>query len=250
MQRLAAIDHAEERDDGGGAIAASRPGNQLREGAQRSGFQHAFGKSLWEYFGDHPDRGATFADAMRQMTRFDLAGIVRGYPWPRRGVICDVAGGKGHLLAAILEHRPKTRGILLDAPDVIEQADSFLRGRAISDRIECRAGDLFGELDARADVYTMKWILHDWGDDACRGILARLRATMPSGSRVVTIDVHHERSRPDGFTPMLDLLMLVCCEGGRERSPQEIHALMRDAGLKPGRVRHTGFTMLVEGIAP
>ena len=49
---------------------------------------------------------------------------------------------------------------------------------------------------------------------------------------------------------MLDLLMLVCCEGGRERSPQEIHALMRDAGLKPGRVRHTGFTMLVEGIAP
>jgi hypothetical protein len=50
--------------------------------------------------------------------------------------------------------------------------------------------------------------------------------------------------------PMTDILMLVCCEGGRERSPQEVHGLMRDAGLTPGRVRHTGLTMLVEGIAP
>ena len=94
-----------------------------------------------------------------------------------------------------------------------------------------REGDLFGELDARADVYTMKWILHDWGDDACRGILTRLRATMPSGAKVVTIDPHHERTRPDGLTPMMDLLMLVCCEGGRERSPQEVHAL---PGSNPG----------------
>jgi hypothetical protein len=223
---------------------------QLRDGAQPSGYQRAFGKSAWEYFGDHPDMGATFADAMRQMTEFDLAGIVRAYPWPRRGVICDVAGGVGLLLASILDRRPRARGILLDAPDVIEQADGFLRGRGMGDRIERREGDLFGELNARADVYTMKWILHDWSDDACRDILTRLRKTMPSGSRVVAIDLHHERSRPDGFTPLLDLQMLVCCEGGRERSPQEVHALMRDAGLEPGRVRHAGMTALVEGVAP
>ena len=223
---------------------------QLREGAKLSGFQHAFDKSLWEHFGDRPALGATFADAMRQLTEFDLAGIVRAYPWPKRGVICDVAGGVGHLLAAILDRRPRARGILLDAPDVIEQADGFLRGRGMADRIDRREGDLFGELDARADVYTMKWILHDWSDDACRDILKRLRSTMPSGAKVVTIDPHHERTRPDGVTPMMDLLMLVCCEGGRERSPQEVHALMRDAGLKPGRVRHAGMMMLVEGVAP
>lgn len=39
-------------------------------------------------------------------------------------------------------------------------------------------------------------------------------------------------------------------EGGRERSPQEVNGLMRDAALTPARVRHTGLTMLVEGIAP
>jgi hypothetical protein len=232
------------------AAAYGHYDSQLREGAEPSGYYRAFDKSMWDYFGDHPDIGATFADAMRQITAFDLAGIVGAYPWPRRGVVCDVAGGVGHLLAAILDRRPQARGILIDSPDVIEQADDFLRGRGMGDRIERRAGDLFGELDPRADVYTMKWILHDWSDDTCRGILTRLRNTMPSGAKVVTIDPHHEKSRPDSVTPMMDLLMLVCCEGGRERSPHEVHALMRDAGLKPGRVRHAGLMMLVEGIAP
>jgi hypothetical protein len=222
---------------------------QLRDGDESSGYQRAFGKTLWEYFGDHPDVRAAFADAMRQMTEIDLAGLVRAYPWPQRGVVCDIAGGVGHMLAAILDHRPDARGILLDSPEVIEQADGYLRQRGLADRIERRAGDLFGELDARADVYTMKWILHDWGDDACRDILKRVRATMPSGSKVVTIDWHHERGRPNPSTPVCDMLMLACCEGGRERSPQEVHDLMRDAGLTPGRVRHSGLTMLVEGIA-
>ncbi|MFI5506851.1 methyltransferase [Mycobacterium sp. NPDC051804] len=223
---------------------------QLREGGENSGYRRAFGKSMWNYFGDHPEVGATFADAMRQMTEIDLAGLVRAYPWPRGGVICDVAGGIGHMLAAILEHRPDARGILLDSPDVIEQAEGYLRERGLADRIERRTGDLFGELDAHADVYTMKWILHDWGDDTCRDILKRVRATMPSGSRLVTIDWHHERGRPNLSTPVCDILMVVCCEGGRERSPQQVQDLMRDAGLTPGRVRHHGLTMLVEGIAP
>ena len=223
---------------------------QLREGAQPSGHQRAFGKSVWEYFGERPAAGARFADAMRQLTAIDLAAMVRAYPWPRRGVICDVGGGIGHLLAAILERRRGVRGILLDAPEVIEEADDFLRARGLADRIERRAGDLFGDLDARADIYTMKWILHDWSDDACRDILGRVRATMPSGSKLVTIDLDREPGRPNSHTSMMDLLMLVFCEGGHERSPHEVHALMRDAGLTPGRVRHSGFTMLVEGVAP
>jgi urease gamma subunit len=223
---------------------------QLREGAQPSGHQRAHGMSVWEYFSQRPAAGARFSEAMRQLTAMDLRATVRAYPWPRRGVICDVAGGIGHLLTAILERRRRARGILLDAPEVIEEADGFLRARGMADRVERRPGDLFGELDARADVYIMKWILHDWSDDACREILARVRATMPSGSKLVTIDLDREPHRPNPLTPMTDLLMLVTCEGGRERSPQEVHGLMHDAGLKPGRIRHAGLTMLVEGVAP
>ena len=96
----------------------------------------------------------------------------------------------------------------------------------------------------------MKWIMHDWSDQVCRDILARVRATMPSGSTLVTIDLHHEARHPNALTCTTDVLMLATCEGGRERSPQQIHALMRAAGLIPGRVRHFGPTMLVEATAP
>jgi hypothetical protein len=222
---------------------------QLREGAEPSGHRRAFGNSVWEYFGEHQDEGARFGEAMRQLTAIDIDALARSYPWPREGVICDVAGGIGTLLAAILERRAGARGILLDAPEVLTEAEDFLRSRGVADRIERRAGDLFGELDARADVYVLKWILHDWSDEACRGILRRLRATMPAGSRVVVIDLHLEPNRPSPLSSMTDLLMLVECEGGRERSPAEVHGLMRDAEITPGRVRHAGLHMVVEGVA-
>lgn len=231
------------------AAAHAELGGQLREGAEPSGHRRAYGNSMWEYFGEHPDEGARFGEAMRELTAIDLAALARCYPWPREGVICDVGGGIGTLLAAILKRRAGARGILVDSPDVLGEAEGFLRERGVGDRIERRAGDLFGEIDARADVYVLKWILHDWSDEACREILRRVRATMPAGSRLVAIDQHLERGRPSPVSSMVDLLMLVECEGGRERSPEEVHGLMRDAGLAPGRVRHSGLHMVVEGVA-
>jgi hypothetical protein len=222
---------------------------QLREGAEPSGHRRAFGNSVWEYFGEHPEEGTRFATAMRELTAIDLGSLVRAYPWPREGTICDVAGGIGTLLAAILERRTSARGILLDAPEVLVEAEDFLRSRGVADRVQSQTGDLFGEIDAQADVYVLKWILHDWSDAACTDILARLHATMPTGSKVVTIDQHLEPGRPSPVTSMVDLLMLVECEGGRERSPEQVHRLMEEAGLAPGRVRHAGLHMIVEGIA-
>jgi hypothetical protein len=65
----------------------------------------------------------------------------------------------------------------------------------------------------------------------------------------VAIDQSLDPDHPNPITPMVDLHMLVECEGGRERSPEEVHALMRDADLVPGSVRHAGLHMLVEGVA-
>ncbi len=222
---------------------------QLHGGSEPSGHRRAFGDSVWDYFGDHPDEGERFGQAMRELTAVDVAAIARAYPWPRRGVICDVAGGIGSLLAAILERRPRARGILLDVAEVTAEGERFLSSRGLGDRVEVRQGDLFGELDARADVYLLKWILHDWSDSVCREILGRVRATMPSGAKVVCIDQHLDRDRPSAISSMVDLHMMVECEGGRERSPREVHELMRASGLRPGRVRHSGLHMLVEGVA-
>jgi hypothetical protein len=223
--------------------------HQLRDGAEPSGFHRVHGSSVWEYFGRHPEQGAQFGAAMRELTAIDLANLVRAYPWPERGRVCDVAGGIGTLLAEILKARPQAEGVLIDAPEVLAEAEAFLTERGVFERVELSPGNFFGELNAEADVYLMKWILHDWSDAHCQDILRRVRATMPPGSRLVVIDQHLPPNGPNAIGSLIDLHMLVECEGGRERDPSQIHSLMRSAGLKPGKVRHAGLQMLVEGVA-
>jgi hypothetical protein len=222
---------------------------QLHEGPEPSGHRRAFGDSVWDHFAKHPQQGERFGAAMREMTAIDIGALALAYPWPRRGVICDVAGGIGGLLGAILKRRAKARGVLIDAPEIAEQGRAYLDSLGVGDRVEIRGGDLFGGLRAQADVYVLKWILHDWSDETCHDILTRVRATMPGGARIVCIDQHLDRDQPSATSSMVDLHMMVECEGGRERSPAEVHELMRGAGLRPGRVRHSGLHMLVEGIA-
>jgi O-methyltransferase len=223
--------------------------DQIREGAEPSGHRRAFGDSVWEHFEKHPDEGARFARAMREMTAVDVAALARAYPWPRRGVICDVAGGIGTLLAEILARRARARGILVEENAVLAEAERYLDDRGVNARVERIPGDLFGELKAQADVYVLKWILHDWNDDACVQMLHNIRATMPPGAKVVSIDQRLKPTFANPVTNMVDLHMLVECEGGRERTPQQVHRLMAEVGLKPGKVRHAGFHMLVEGKA-
>ena len=109
----------------------------------KAAFPRVHGRSVWQWFAEHPDEERVFAGGMRAGTTQDAPFIVNGYPWPDAGVICDVAGGVGTLLAAILDARPGLRGVLVDAPGVLAEADGWLSGRGLRDRVELAEGDIF-----------------------------------------------------------------------------------------------------------
>lgn len=220
--------------------------SSVRDG--QPSFPAVHGRSTWEHFAAHPEEGSTFAEAMLELSRLTLAWIERGYPWPERGVVCDVAGGSGPVLAAILVRRPAVRGILVEAPEILASADEHLRAEGVRHRVELVEGDLFGRIDAVADVYLVKDILHDYDDERCRSLLATIAAAMPVGARLVVVETALERSDPDPIAAPLDLHMLTQCDGGRQRSIAEIGALLRGAGLRVGTARQTGGPALVEAI--
>jgi O-methyltransferase len=91
-------------------------------------------------------------------------------------------------------------------------------------------------------------VLHDWDDATSARILAAVRATMAPGSRLVVIEQLQERNKPHPFATLSDIQMLTQCVDGRERSREELQALLAGAGLKPGRVERTGIGALVEGV--
>ena len=215
----------------------------------KAAFPRVHGVSVWQWFAEHPEEERAFAGGMQAATEVDAPFIVNGYPWPDSGVVCDVAGGVGTLLAAILDSRPGVRGVLVDGPGVLAEAEGWLAGRGIRERVELSEGDIFASLDAKADAYVLKNILHDWDDQACATILSTVRAAMPEGSRLVIVEYLQERNRPHVVASMSDIQMMNVCDDGRERSADELQALLAGAGLRPGAVHRTGGPALVEGLA-
>lgn len=219
----------------------------LRSGAPS--FSAVHGKTVWEHFAEHPDEERLFAATMRALTGPASPEIVAGYPWPQDGVVCDVAGGTGTLLAAILQSRPALRGVLVDVQAVLDEAGGLLAAEGVADRVQLSPGDIFNSLDAVADVYVLKDVLHDWDDERCLQILRTVRAAMAPGSRVVIVGPLQERDVADEIASLIDVQMLTQCEGGRQRSVAELQALLSAAGLEPGLAHRSAVIGFVEAVA-
>jgi hypothetical protein len=198
-----------------------------------SAFRRVHAMSMFDWFNDHPEEGAHFSAGLGGLTRAEAPAIITGYPFPKHGVICDIAGGRGILLAEILSTHPGLRGVLVESPQVLEQARSYLHEQNLADRVELIEGDLFGNLNVTADLYLLKWILHDWDDRACEKILRAVADTMPPGARLLTIEGEQDHTTVHPRFSMLDLSMLVHTEGGKERSADQLTNLISGSGLVP-----------------
>jgi hypothetical protein len=210
-------------------------------------FRHRYGMDVFTWYKQNPERGAIFDGAMGDHSRAQLAALLAAYDFRGISHLVDVGGGRGMLLQTVLAAYPDLRGTVFDQPQVVA-------GAAIPPELEGRlslqGGDFFSEAPAGADAYLLKHIIHDWGDDACRTILERIRAAMAPGARVLVV----EQVIPPGNGPfpgkLLDLNMLVMSEGGRERTPQEYAQLLESAGLQLQRIVPTpGPVSVVEAVA-
>ncbi len=212
-------------------------------------FRHVHGADPWEYRSRHPEEGAVFDRAMTAMSRRMAQATISAHDFSRYGRVVDVGGGHGAMLAAVLAAHPAARGILFDQPSVVAGAAEVLRGAGVAERCEVVGGDFFERVPGGGDAYLLKTVLHDWDDATSARILSAVRATMPPGSRVVLVEQFQPRNRPHPFTSLTDLQMLTQTDGGRERSRDELRALLAGAGLTPTRVVRVGINALVEGVA-
>lgn len=202
-------------------------------------WEQVHGTPLFPYlFGENPELGATFARAMTGFSNATIPAILAAYDFSQTSVIADIAGGYGHTLAAILQANPQARGILFDAPDVLEDAPAQLEADGVSDRVELVAGDFHEAVPAGADLYLLKHVIHDWDDERARGILANVRDAMGEDGRILIADVVLTEGDAPHFGKVMDLEMLLI-PGGVERTDLEFHELVEPVGLKVERVLPT-----------
>jgi hypothetical protein len=207
-----------------------RLGETLRTG--RTAFDAAFGHSFFEYLARHPEIGARFDASMALMSAPENAALAAAYPF--RGTVVDVGGGRGGLLAAILEAHAGVRGILYDQPSVLRDEQALLvTGHA--GRCALVAGDFFESVPGGADLYVLKRILHDWDDADAIRILRACRAAMQPAARILVIDAVLKPGNDPDPNKMLDVGIMALTHG-RERTAAEFERLLDAAGLKLARI--------------
>lgn len=145
--------------------------------------------------------------------------------------LVDVGGNVGHDLAEFLAKHPSAPGrlVLQDLPVVIGQ----IKPGSLDARIEPRGYDFHAEQPVRgARAYYIHSVLHDWPDDVCASILARVTAAMrPGYSRLL---VNENVIPPIGAnwqTTGLDVMMLALF-ASEERTEAHWRTLLEGAGLR------------------
>ncbi|OTA52207.1 S-adenosyl-L-methionine-dependent methyltransferase [Hypoxylon sp. EC38] len=244
-----------------GDIRSGRNGSPGR----KSAYPGVFGTTLEKTCGDADDRTLIHRP---EHAIFGLAmvggGRVSGqahlyesdYPWASLGsaTIVDVGGGVGGFALQLLRLYPELRVVIQDRAPVLEQAQRDVWPKenpaaVQSGRVKFTPLDFF-QLNPikHADVYWLRYVLHDWPDDDCVKILGAIKPAMGPRSRVLLCDqvmnttagCDELRRAPEPlpanwgyftrYAHQRDLAMMSVING-IERTPAQLRNIVERAGL-------------------
>lgn len=174
-----------------------------------------------------------FNEVMSGGTRLAGRAIAALYDFSRFGMVVDLGGRDGTLLAAILATAASARGVVLDLPEGVEGAPARLAREGVAERCDVVAGDFLVEVPP-GDCIVAKNILHNWQDDDAATILRNCRAAIAPAGRLLIV----EPVLPDVVVPsdpklgpvLAGDLNLLVTTGGLERTAREYERLLRSAG--------------------
>ena len=106
------------------------------------------------------------------------------------------------------------------------------------------AGDFLQSVPPGCDAYILRNVLQDWSDEQAHTILTRCHRAMSDRGTLLLIGRLLEPGHAPHPSKFTDMTMMVLT-GGRERTTEEIRALLSCAGFVVGSVTTTRSTMAV-----
>jgi hypothetical protein len=213
----------------------------------KSGIEEAFGINVFQYLGGHPGDLTVFQGAMTGFSSVQSPAAVEAYDFSPFKRIIDVAGGHGALLAHILRAAPQATGVVFELPEVAADGPEHAKSHGLADRMEFIAGDMFESVPPGGDLYVLKYIVHDWGDESAKKFLTNIRKNIKPEGKLIAIDAVIAPGPHIG--KIFDAYMEVLMPGGVERTEEEFAALYASCGFKLTRVIPTGsYLSIIEGV--
>src|SRR6201993_2089531 len=208
--------------------------HSLRTGESAFAKRHADG--VFAYLAKNPEESRIFDAAMTSKSHRDIAALLPAYDFSQFATIADIAGGRGHLLRAILKGSPKIQGILFDQPHVVAEVSP-----APGEKLSVVAGSFFVDPMPEADAYLLMNIIHDWADVESIKILSAIRRDMPRHACVLIIETVVPQTPGPHLSKELDIAMMAL-PGGMERTQEEYVDLASKSALR--------LKLIVETMSP
>ena len=145
-------------------------------------------ETIYEIFAKDTERASRWARGMQVFTerpQFNLSYVTDHYDWESLGSaqVVDVGGSQGHVSLALAR---KFENLSLIVQDMERVVGNMTAPEDLQGRIKFMAHDLFAQQPVQgADVYYLRWILHNWSDKYCILILRALVPALKPGAKVI-----------------------------------------------------------------
>ncbi|KAK8017139.1 O-methyltransferase [Apiospora marii] len=200
--------------------------------------------TIYEAFAQDTARAERWAKGMAvfsERPQFSLSYVTDYYDWAALGPeaqVVDVGGSQGHVSMALATRFPNLRTVVQDMESVVDKAtaaaDQQEEELRLGDRCSFMAHDLFAPQPVKgADVYFLRWVLHNWSDKYCLLILRALVPALRPGARVLIQESLMPEPGAIAIWKEKNLratdLNMAAAFNSQERTVAEFESLMRQA---------------------
>jgi hypothetical protein len=193
----------------------------------QSALDEALGMETYAYLQQNPAEAAVFDAAMSSVSGRETAALREAYDFSQVGTLIDVGGGRGLVLAGLLDAYPRLCGVLFELPKVAEGARALLEAHLSSGRCRIETGDFCAGVPAGGDVYLLKRILVVLDEDRAQRVLRNCRGAMAPGGRLLVAEPDPSTS----YGRLYDVFMLMA-HGTGLRTEVEMQEVLARAGLE------------------
>ncbi|KAF2126466.1 S-adenosyl-L-methionine-dependent methyltransferase [Dothidotthia symphoricarpi CBS 119687] len=128
--------------------------------------------------------------------------VLEAVDWKAAGdaTVVDIGGSAGHDDIALARTFPNLKIVVQDLPTVAPVFEKTFPAD-LKERVSFLTHNMFDPQPAQADIFMLKWILHDWPDAESVAILQALRPGLKPGARVVFVDYVGKQEPSDEELP-------------------------------------------------
>ena len=197
-----------------------------------------------------PARLKQFLSAMTGLSMGIAKALALKFPWANYKSFVDAGAAQGCVPVQIAMAHSHLVGGNFDLPVVGPIFEEYVQSFGLGERLSFYPGDFFQDSLPSVDVMIMGHILHDWGLEEKRQLIAKAHAALPTGGALIVCEaIIDDERRQNAFGLLMSLNMLIETQAGFDFTGADCSRWMRDAGFKETRVEALcGSDSMVVGI--